>query len=236
MEFKQQPEQVNKVEMETDNNEAESDNDGSDNAGSDNDGSDNDGSDDDGADNAGSDNDDGSDDDGSDEDPDNIVANIMNLENTPQTAVSAEIAESTIPNNVDLEEPTYKEPILKKFNISEYEEEFTSVNRSSIFHNDIEVQKLSTVLRNSNNIVIDELHKTIPFLTRYEKARILGIRIKQLNSGDDPFIKISSKIIDTSIIANKELEEKKLPFIVRRPIPGGGFEYWKLSDLELIHF
>jgi len=28
--------------------------------------------------------------------------------------------------------------------------------------------------------------------------------------------------------------ERKIPFIIRRPIPGGGSEYWKLSDLDII--
>ena len=33
-------------------------------------------------------------------------------------------------------------------------------------------------------------------------------------------------------IAEKELEEKKIPFIIRRPLPNGGSEYWKVEDLE----
>jgi DNA-directed RNA polymerase subunit K/omega len=142
-----------------------------------------------------------------------------------------------------LEDPVRKMPMLKKFNIPEYEHKFASVHTSAIFHNDDEVQNLSNVYRDSNNIVIDELHKTVPFLTKYERARVLGIRIKQLNSGSDPYKNTDTgnqidnrNIIDTAIIANKELEEKILPFIIRRPIPGGGFEYWKLSDLELVHF
>ena len=31
-----------------------------------------------------------------------------------------------------------------------------------------------------------------------------------------------------------ELKEKKIPFIIRRPLPDNSFEYWKLQDLELI--
>ena len=31
-----------------------------------------------------------------------------------------------------------------------------------------------------------------------------------------------------------ELKEKKIPFIIKRPIPGGGSEYWNVKDLELI--
>ena len=45
------------------------------------------------------------------------------------------------------------------------------------------------------------------------------------------------KKYDTNIfIAKKELEKKLLPFIIKRPLPNGECEYWKLSDLEIIDF
>ena len=97
-----------------------------------------------------------------------------------------------------------------------------------------EIKILSQVKRDKNNIIIDELHRTNPFLSKYEKTRILGIRLKQLNNNSKPLVEVGENIIDNYIIANKELEEKKLPFIIQRPIPNNTFEYWKLQDLELI--
>jgi DNA-directed RNA polymerase I, II, and III subunit RPABC2 len=41
-------------------------------------------------------------------------------------------------------------------------------------------------------------------------------------------------MIDGYLIALKEFEEKKIPFIIRRPLPDGTSEYWRLSDLEII--
>jgi hypothetical protein len=41
-------------------------------------------------------------------------------------------------------------------------------------------------------------------------------------------------MIDGYLIALKEFEQKKIPFILRRPLPNGGCEYWRLSDLEMI--
>jgi hypothetical protein len=38
------------------------------------------------------------------------------------------------------------------------------------------------------------------------------------------------------LVAKLELEQKKIPFIIKRPLPNGGSEYWKLSDLEDIIF
>jgi DNA-directed RNA polymerase subunit K/omega len=106
-------------------------------------------------------------------------------------------------------------------------------------HTDDEIHALAKVVRDKNGVIVDPLHRTIPMLTKYEKTRILGIRTKQINGGAEPFVtsKInttSDKIIDGYHIALRELEEKKLPFIISRPIPGGGTEYWYLQDLEVI--
>jgi DNA-directed RNA polymerase subunit K/omega len=118
----------------------------------------------------------------------------------------------------------FNEDVNKKY-INDYHPE-------CLIHNYDEIALLTSIVRDSNNIIIDDLHKTIPFLTKYEKARILGQRAKQIDSGATPFVKVPDNIIDGYIIAEMELQEKKIPFIIRRPIPGGGSEYWNLKDLE----
>jgi len=97
-----------------------------------------------------------------------------------------------------------------------------------------EIEMLTTVIRDKDNLIIDPLHRTIPILSRYEKARILGERAKQLNMGAKPFIEVDETVIDGYLIALKELEQKRIPFIVQRPLPNGGSEYWRLSDLEIL--
>jgi len=124
---------------------------------------------------------------------------------------------------------------LEKFDselVKNYIDEF---HPECLSHNYDEVAKLSNVVRNSDGIIVDPFHKTIPYLTKYEKARILGQRSKQIESGSHPFVKVPENIVDGYIIAELELKEKKIPFILKRPIPGGGYEYWKLNDLEMIH-
>lgn len=101
-------------------------------------------------------------------------------------------------------------------------------------HNYDEIDILSRVVRDANGVIIDPLHKTIPFITRYEKARILGERAKQINAGAKPMVDIETSVIDGYLIALKEFEEKKIPFIVKRPLPNGGCEYWKFKDLEVL--
>jgi len=101
-------------------------------------------------------------------------------------------------------------------------------------HNYDEIESLCVIVRDSHGTVIDPLHKTVPFLTKYEKARILGERAKQINAGAKPFVKIENNVIDGYLIALDELEQKMIPFIVKRPMPMGGCEYWRLRDLEIL--
>lgn len=101
-------------------------------------------------------------------------------------------------------------------------------------HNHDEIETLSIVVRDSDGLVIDPLHRTLPFLTKYEKARILGERAKQIDAGAKPLVEIEADVIDGYLIALAELEEKKIPFIIKRPLLNGGCEYWKLKDLEFI--
>jgi len=101
-------------------------------------------------------------------------------------------------------------------------------------HNYDEIDVLSRVVRDENGNIIDPLHKTIPFITRYEKARILGERAKQINAGAKTFVELEPNVIDGYVIALKEFEAKKIPFIVKRPMPNGGVEYWRFEDLEVL--
>ena len=100
--------------------------------------------------------------------------------------------------------------------------------------NYIEVEKLSKITRDSDNNIIDDYHKTVPILSKYEKTRILGLRSKQINAGAKPFVTVEDNVIDGFVIAERELKEKKIPFIIKRPISNNKFEYWKLQDLEIV--
>jgi len=96
-----------------------------------------------------------------------------------------------------------------------------------------ELLTLTKITRNRKGHIIDPFHKTIPFMTQYEKAKILGQRAKQINHGSTPFVDVPSNIIDGHTIALMELNQKKIPFIIRRPMPNGLSEYWKVGDLKV---
>ena len=133
----------------------------------------------------------------------------------------------------DSDEPDNAEYFQKlKSNVRD---SFVSTYHPESFSNNYdEIQSLSRVVRNSAGVIVDDLHKTIPIMTKYEKTRVLGQRAKQINEGAQPFIKIDSTVIDGYLIAVKELEQKKTPFIIRRPLPNGGSEYWRIQDLEIL--
>jgi DNA-directed RNA polymerases I, II, and III subunit RPABC2 len=101
-------------------------------------------------------------------------------------------------------------------------------------HNYDEIEILSRIVRDDNGNIIDPLHKTLPFITKYEKARIIGERAKQIDSGAQPMVEIEPNMIDGYLIALKEYEAKAIPFIIQRPLPSGASEYWKFSDLEIL--
>ncbi len=136
----------------------------------------------------------------------------------------------------DDEEDDDGEQYLQKFDKDINENYIVNFHPECISQNYDEILSMVKVVRDMNGIIVDDLHQTIPFLTKYERARILGQRAKQINSGAQPFIKVPENIIDGYIIAEMELKEKRIPFIIRRPLPNGGSEYWSIKDLEDIAF
>ena len=136
----------------------------------------------------------------------------------------------------DDDEDYQDENYLQKFDKEITKNYIMDFHPECLNNNFDEIKALSNVTRDEFNIIIDPLHKTIPFLTKYEKTRILGQRSKQIECGAKPLVKVPENIIDAYLIAELELEQKAIPFIIRRPIPSGGSEYWNLKDLEMISF
>lgn len=82
--------------------------------------------------------------------------------------------------------------------------------------------------------VVDPGHRSQPFLTIFEKTKILGFRANQLSQGARPYVDVPEYVTKAIEIAHLELEQRRLPFILKRPMPDGSFEYWRLSDLIVI--
>ena len=134
----------------------------------------------------------------------------------------------------DYDDDDSDDEYFQKFDSEVRKHHLTNFHPESFSNNYDEISKFTRVVRDNDGIIIDDLHKTVPFLTKYEYTRVLGIRAKQIDSGATPFIKVPENMIDSYLIAKKELEEKKVPFIIRRPIANGGSEYWNIQDLEVL--
>ncbi|GAW80785.1 DNA-directed RNA polymerases I, II, and III 14.4 kDa polypeptide [Plasmodium gonderi] len=92
----------------------------------------------------------------------------------------------------------------------------------------------------------ENIRITSPYLTKYEKARIIGTRALQISLNAPLTIPIETQGIEVSngkneydnylnndplVIAEKELHNKSIPFILRRYLPNGSYEDWKLDEL-----
>lgn len=73
---------------------------------------------------------------------------------------------------------------------------------------------------------------SLPYLTKYEFAKIIGIRAIQISKNSDIYTTIDNP--DPISIAEKEFKEKKIPFIIRRYLPNNRYEDWKLEELTLL--
>ena len=123
---------------------------------------------------------------------------------------------------------------LQKFNDTLKQNVITEHHPELIVQNYHEVEEMCVVIRNEDGSINDPRHRTVPFITKYERAKILGERAKQINAGATPFVEVNQEVIDGYLIALAEFEQKKVPMIIRRPLPNGQSEYWKLEDLEFL--
>ncbi len=118
-----------------------------------------------------------------------------------------------------------------------YDEEFDDENeeeqdgeRADIIENDddynVNIQKERKNIPESERI-------TTKYLTKYEKARVLGARALQISKNAPVMVNLDPGEWDPLKIAEKELLAKKIPFIIRRYLPNNDYEDWKLEELLL---
>lgn len=116
-----------------------------------------------------------------------------------------------------------------------YEEDEEDAYIELKFNNKSKFDNFNKVMEMSNANFQNEIRKkTTNRLTKYEKTKILGIRAQQLSSGMPALIEVPKNVRDIRVIAEMELEQRKIPFIIKRPLPNKGCEYIKVEDLEYI--
>lgn len=73
---------------------------------------------------------------------------------------------------------------------------------------------------------------TTPYMTKYERARVLGTRALQIAMCAPLMVEPDGET-DPLQIAIRELKEKKIPMIIRRYLPDGSYEDWGVHELVL---
>jgi len=94
--------------------------------------------------------------------------------------------------------------------------------KDNLYHNHVDILKNYDIMKQSN--------KTKNKLTKYEITKIIGVRCEMLASGAKPLVSVPGHVTDVQEIAEMELEQRKIPFIIRREI-SGNYEYWKIEDM-----
>ncbi|KAL2356981.1 RNA polymerase, subunit omega/K/RPB6 [Cryomyces antarcticus] len=78
--------------------------------------------------------------------------------------------------------------------------------------------------------IANDKRSTTPYMTKYERARVLGTRALQISMNAPVLVDLEGET-DPLQIAIKELREKKIPLVVRRYLPDGFYEDWTCEEL-----
>lgn len=115
--------------------------------------------------------------------------------------------------------------------MSSVSDTFETAN-DDIIDNNMELGKMIFSYDDMKDKLQSKNRCTKPFLTKYERARIIGYRAEQIASGSEPCVDVGNltRVVD---IVEKELKERKIPLIIKRTLPNHNSEYWKLEELDI---
>jgi len=98
--------------------------------------------------------------------------------------------------------------------------------------NNIFIDSEKNILDINKKYVENDERITKNKITKYERVRILGLRIKQISLGAKPLIKHDNILeLTASEIVDLEYKNKTIPFKIRRPLPNNTYEIWKFNEL-----
>ncbi|KAF9539647.1 DNA-directed RNA polymerases I II and III subunit RPABC2 [Mortierella hygrophila] len=100
------------------------------------------------------------------------------------------------------------------------------------YHNKVDFNKPVKANLPAPKAVAKEDRTTTPYMTKYERARILGARALQLSMNAPVLVDLEGET-DALNIAMKELNNKMIPLVVRRYLPDNTYEDWEVSEMIL---
>ncbi len=85
---------------------------------------------------------------------------------------------------------------------------------------------------------VKQVRTTREYFTKYEYTSLLATRAQQLADGAKPLASLDGlKTSDPMFVwnlAKREIEQRKLPFLIRRQMPNGTSEYWLAQEMEVM--
>lgn len=101
----------------------------------------------------------------------------------------------------------------------------------------VSVDDYEPVIKTTNIISVQESYnnyantkrQTRPYINKYERAKILGMRAEQIAKGMRPLVPTKGKRNIYEIV-EAEYKEGLIPLIIRRYLPNNTHEDWRLSD------
>lgn len=101
----------------------------------------------------------------------------------------------------------------------------------TIVHGGFSEADAQTRVKTTKELAISkEDRTTTPYMTKYERARVLGTRALQISLNAPVLVDIEGET-DPLQIAMKELAQRKIPLVIRRYLPDGSFEDWGCDEL-----
>ena len=104
---------------------------------------------------------------------------------------------------------------------------------SKIIHPEVQ-----SVSRESVKEALKQNRITLPYYSKYEQVALIGTRAQQLAEGAKPLVSLDGMFTSDPKfvwnVAEREIFEKKLPFIIHRRLPDGTSEYWNTQELSVI--
>ncbi len=101
----------------------------------------------------------------------------------------------------------------------------------------LEHPEVKPIFRNEVAEAVKLPRVTREYFTKYEYTALVALRAQQLAEGSKPLVGLEGlKASDPMFVwhvASREVEQKKLPFIIRRQLPDGTAEFWSVQEMEI---
>ena len=78
---------------------------------------------------------------------------------------------------------------------------------------------------------------TQPYFTKYEYTALIATRAQQIAEGAKPLVGLDGLRTSDPMflwnVAKREVEQRKLPYVIRRQLPNNTSEFWSAQELEI---